>query len=128
MFNEACYSCKYATPERTSDFTMADFWGIGSKAPFNHSAKKGVSLLLVNTAKAQQVIEYCLQLYVEERSLEEAIKGNHNLANCSERPVLRDNYCGDAETMPLKELLKKYKLRPSWKDYIRPIKRRFTMD
>jgi len=128
MFNEVCYSCKYATPERISDFTIADFWGIGSKAPFCHSSKKGVSLLLVNTGKAQRVIDCCPQLYVEERSLEEAVIGNHNLANCSERPVLRDNYFGDAATMPLKELLKKYKLQPSWKDYIRPIKRRFTMD
>ena len=126
MFNEACYSCRYATPERISDFTMADFWGIGSKAPFNHSTKKGVSLLLVNTAKAQQVIEYCPQLFVEERALEEAVKGNHNLANFSGRPALRDNYCVDAETMPLKDLLKKYNLQPTWKDYLRPIKRRFT--
>ncbi len=123
MFNEACYACQYTTPERISDFTLADFWGIGAQIPFTHSSQKGVSLLLVNTAKAQQVLDGCPQLFVEERSLEEAVKGNHNLSKCSGRPALRDTYVADAEKMSLKNLFKKYNLQPSWKDYLRPIKR-----
>lgn len=127
MFNEACYACQYANPERISDFTLADFWGLGAQTPFTHSSQMGVSLLLVNTDKAQQVIDCCPQLFLEERSLEEAVKGNHNLSKCSGRPALRDTYVADAEKMSLKDLFKKYKLQPSWKDYFRPIKRKFTM-
>lgn len=31
MFNETCYSCSYTQVERVSDFTMADYWGLGQK-------------------------------------------------------------------------------------------------
>lgn len=127
MFNEACYNCQYATPERASDITMADYWGIGTAMPFNHPTQKGVSLLLVNSEKGGDVVKACKSLYTEVRPLEEAVKGNYNLSQCSERPVGRDTYCEDAKMMPLKELFLKYNLQPSWKDYLRPIKRKFTM-
>lgn len=124
MFSEACYSCRYASPERISDLTLADFWGIGAEFPFDHSVKKGVSLLLVNTEKGQRAVSGCSQLFTEERTLEEALKGNHNLSQCSERPQGRDSYYQDAEQMQPEELMKKYNLQPSWKDYLRPLKRK----
>ena len=123
MFGEACYNCKYARSERVSDITMADFWGIGAEAPFLHPTQKGVSLLLVNTNKAQQFVDGCNNLFTEERSLSEAIQGNHNLSECSERPMQRDTYCADAERMTPEELMTKYKLRPSPREYLRFLKR-----
>ena len=124
MFNEACYNCHYATPERVSDLTMADYWGIGTMAPFNHPKNKGVSLLLVNSDKGKAVVGECPSLFTEERPLEEAIKGNHNLSQCSERPKGRDTYYEDAATMGIAALGKKYGLSPTYKDYLRPIKRK----
>lgn len=124
MFNEACYNCQYATPERVSDVTLADYWGIGTVKPFNHPTQKGVSLLLANTEKALSVINECKSLYKEERQLDEAVKGNHNLSQCSERPGGRDLYCKDAETMSVTDLSRKYGLAPTYKDYLRPLKRK----
>ncbi len=123
MFNEACYNCQYATPERVSDITLADYWGIGTMMPFNHPKQKGVSLLLANTGKGLEAVKGRSSLYVEERPLEEAVKGNHNLSQCSERPLGRDTYCEDAETMSFTELSRKYGLSPTYKDYLRPFKR-----
>lgn len=124
MFNEACYNCQYAKPERVSDITLADFWGIGTAIPFEHPTQKGVSLLLANTEKGMGVVKACKTLYTEERPLEEAVKGNHNLSQCSGRPAGRDTYCQDAETMSISDLTKKYGLAPTYKDYLRPLKRK----
>ena len=124
MFSEACYSCHYATPQRVSDFTLADYWGIGTESPFNHPTNKGVSLLLANTEKAETVIAACETMFVEERPLSEAIQGNHNLSKCSSRPKGRDTYFKDAEEMPIGQLMKKYGLAPTIKDYLRPLKRK----
>lgn len=56
LFREACYHCKYTTPERESDFTIADYWGIGNNAPeFNDN--KGCSLVLIHSDKAHTVFE-----------------------------------------------------------------------
>lgn len=123
MFNEACYNCQYATPERVSDITMADYWGIGTEKPFNHPISKGVSLVLVNTEKGQTVISECKKLYTEERTISEAVTGNYNLSHCSERPKGRDSYCLDAQELKISQLCKKYGLLPDIKDYLRPLKR-----
>ncbi len=53
MFNEACYSCAYTHLQRVSDFTMADYWGLGLNASFNHSAIKGVHNLSQRSSRPQ---------------------------------------------------------------------------
>lgn len=126
MFNEACYSCQYATIDRVSDMTLADFWGIGANLPFKHSTQKGVSLLLVNSEKAKLVLKECKMLYIEERPLDEAVQGNFNLTHTSVRPEKRDTYFLDSSLMNINELSCKYDLLPTWRDYLRPLKRHFS--
>lgn len=128
MFNEACYTCKYARPERIGDFTLADFWGIGQAKPFDHPTKKGVSLLLVNNDKAADFLSQCNELFLEERDYSEAVAGNYNLCNVSGRPQGRDFYFEDSRDLSIKCIISKYQLQPSWKDYLRPLKRKFITD
>ena len=122
MFNEACFSCAYTTPQRVSDFTMADFWGLGAKKPFNYPTYKGVSMLLVNNQKAWEFIGDNTDLFYEERTLDEAIEGNHNLSHNSERPVGRDTFIQDMQTMEPSALVKKYEIKESLRDYLRLLK------
>lgn len=122
MFNEACFSCTYTTPQRVSDFTMADYWGLGVKSPFNHSTFRGVSMLLVNNKEAWDFIKDNPNLFYEERTLEEAIEGNHNLSHNSERPVGRDTFIYDMQIMVSKELVEKYGIQESFRDYLRLLK------
>lgn len=52
----SCYHCPYKSIHHPSDFTLADCWGIDENIPsFNDN--KGVSLLLVNTEKAERIFE-----------------------------------------------------------------------
>lgn len=122
MFNEACYTCAYTTPQRVSDFTMADYWGLGTKTPFNHPTYRGVSMLLVNNKRAWEMLQNCSDLFYEERTLEEAIEGNHNLSHCSPRPAGRDTFIEDIQRMNHTELMKKYGLQASLRDYLRLLK------
>ena len=48
VFNEYCYSCKYAQNSRVGDITLGDFWGI-QKHNKSLNDKDGVSMLAVNT-------------------------------------------------------------------------------
>lgn len=125
MFMESCYKCPYAKLERISDITMADFWGIGTKQLFRYSKSKGVSMLLVNTKKGKELLNNCSnELFLEERSVEEAVFGNFNLTHSSIRPEERNSYFSDSLVLSKQELVNKYGLQPSIRDYLRPIKRK----
>lgn len=126
MFGESCYSCPYARPERVSDITLADYWGLGILKPFNHPTYKGVSLLLVNNDKALSLLSECEDLFFEERPFEEAVDGNYNLSHTSERPVGRDSYYEDAKNMSISALSTKYGIKAGVRDYLRLIKQKIN--
>lgn len=80
FYRKNCYSCRYARKERVSDITIGDFWGLGDEKEFLADKTKGVSVIILNTDKGKQFFESCKNLFVyEKRTLEEAVKGNHNL-------------------------------------------------
>lgn len=122
MFDESCYTCPYARPERISDITLADYWGLGNTKPFRHSTLHGISCMLINTQKGKRIISECPNLEYEERTLEEAVMGNHNLSHVSNRPTGRDTYFDDSLSMPISALCKKYSIKASWRDYMRLFK------
>ena len=122
MFSEACYTCAYACPDRVTDVTLADYWGLGVMKPFKYPTHKGISLLLVNSDKALSLLNECSDLFFEERPFEEAVRGNHNLSHASERPFGRDTYYEDAKTMHISALSKKYKIKATIRDYMRLLK------
>ena len=68
------------------------------------------------------MIQDCPDLFYEERTLDEAIEGNHNLSHCSSRPYVRDTFIADMENMELNELMKKYGIKANLRDYLRLLK------
>ncbi len=56
--NESCFQCKFASTNRVSDITLADFWGIKNSHP-DLFDPKGVSFVLINSIKGQNVFEQC---------------------------------------------------------------------
>lgn len=85
IFRKSCYQCHYTKVQRTGDFSIGDFWGIGHQGiPFKYDTTKGVSLLLVNSDKGRNIMKQLGEddFYVE-RTIEEASKRNHNLTKVS---------------------------------------------
>lgn len=90
IFRENCFSCPYAQPKRCSDVTIADFWGIkNTKIPTDN----GVSLLLANTGKGEELIRTTSNNFrIEEHSVQEAVAGNGQLKVALKRPKERNRF------------------------------------
>ena len=85
FFRPNCYSCKYASIERCSDVTIGDFWGLKD---VNYPKKK-VSEILINTLKGEMLLAMCRQdLFLEKRSVEEAVAGNAQLKEPTKKNYL----------------------------------------
>ena len=52
----ACYSCRFCTPERESDITLGDFWGI-EKVRQDLNDGMGNSMMILHTEKAKRIWE-----------------------------------------------------------------------
>ena len=56
FYRESCSKCRFTTNDRASDITLGDAWGIDKIMP-NYNPLKGVSLILANTKKGEEVVE-----------------------------------------------------------------------
>ncbi len=63
----SCASCRYTNYNRPGDFTIGDFWGIEKSHP-EYEDKLGVSLLMVNTADGNRVLQQIKGLDLKEVS------------------------------------------------------------
>lgn len=77
FYRESCYSCPYASPERISDISIGDFWGIEQVRPELLSAKGGklnerygISAVLANTKKGKALIQ-ATRLVLEDSAIGE---------------------------------------------------------
>lgn len=88
ILRSSCYICRYANISRCSDFTLGDFWGIGENTGFDKG--KGVSVVLVNTEKADSIwCEVSKRCICVQRDIVEAQKGNGQLQVPSQ---IHENY------------------------------------
>lgn len=86
FYRNACYICKYAQQERVGDFTIGDFWGFDEKRPFPMEHPNGLSLILINSIEGKEYFEEVKEsLIYQQRSVNEAIKGNPQLNHPSKK-------------------------------------------
>ncbi len=85
-YTKNCYSCKFARTERVSDITLGDSWGSQLDTS---ELNKGISLILVNSEKGQQLLEM-LDIHVESVDVENAIANNSQLQHSSKVPENRE--------------------------------------
>lgn len=79
---ESCYNCPYAKPERISDITIGDFWGLGKTIDDSYipEHKYGISCMMPITVKGQKLLEAVKDnMNIFERPVKEAINGNDQL-------------------------------------------------
>lgn len=73
---KSCSNCVYSSLDRIADITLADFWG----GPFDDSEyQKGVSLIIGNNQRGDELIKDSTFLYIKKVSLVQAINTNPNL-------------------------------------------------
>lgn len=108
-YRESCYVCPYAQSNRSGDITLGDFWGVEKYLPIK-DIRKGVSAILVNTPKGQQLLDRIkgkLNLYRASISDIEYI--NRTLVEPTPRPVAREQFFKKFHENPEKTLMGYYK-------------------
>ena len=91
IYRECCYKCKYASQKRIADIAIGDYWGVKKQHPElfdgNHSefdADKGISCLLVNTQKGEELIgTYAPGLSLYKSTFDKVSAENAQLKNPS---------------------------------------------
>ena len=112
----SCHQCHFTSTKRCSDFTIADWWGYKRERNDDKDfACKGVSLLLVNTAKAEKMVNN-LKMTLRKRTIEEAKKTNKCLYTSFPKNDCRESFWKDKKTMSFEELIETYMKpeRVSW--------------
>lgn len=80
FYRPSCYQCHYARPERQSDITIGDFWGLG-ETDYPH---RKVSVILANTRKGRDCLTKIGNIvFMDPRPLIEAVDGNSQLRHPS---------------------------------------------
>ena len=103
----SCYEC-VAKKEKMSDLTIADFWGINDVAP-EMNDRQGTSLVLIRTKKGKEIFDYIsCKMELKEVTYEAGVKGNPAEYKSCVRPLQRDTFFDDMQTMSFEELETKY--------------------
>ena len=96
IYRDNCYQCQYAAPERCSDITIGDFWGL-DRSSLQVPYGGRISVVLVNTKNGEKMWEKVQdRFYSEARAVEEAVQGNAQLRKPSkchpDRELFLQNY------------------------------------
>lgn len=88
-YRYSCYNCPFAKIPRQGDITLADYWGIKKYFP-ELETSKGVSLVLINTLKGENIWEKIKETLIYRLScVENAAVENANLVHATQMPAIR---------------------------------------
>lgn len=109
----SCHTCKYASVQRQSDVTLADFWGVEKFYP-ELDDDRGTSLLLVNTHKGAQFLQLCEnEFFIHQCELLNATKENPSLLGPSSPNILRTKFFNQMNTCDFASLQTRFLSPPS---------------
>ena len=102
ILRSSCYSCKYSTINRISNFTAGDCWRIDEIKP-SFNQKDGVSLVLINDKKAQNIWNLIKQEFdvlsiTKENCIQSGLKGPGRTMENLKRFERIYNKCGFEKT------------------------------
>ena len=105
FFRESCYTCPFADEHRAGDITLADFWGVEKYHKIN--SMNGVSAILINTQKGQNLLETLKNnIQLTTTQIEYIKVENDNLHTPSSRTTYRNQSYIELEINSTKVLTK----------------------
>lgn len=88
----SCYDCRFKKPITSADITLADYWGI-QNIHQEFDDDKGVSLVLVNTKKGQDILEkISSNMKVIKTDIEYAMENNPYIVGSVKYNKNRDKF------------------------------------
>jgi len=102
----SCYYCPFTTPERDSDITIGDFWGVENTVPGFYD-NKGVSLVIVHSKKGYDLLKGVSQAArIKRCTLKDCLQDR--LRFPTPEPKNREAFWRDYYSLNFKEFLGKY--------------------
>ena len=95
-YRHNCYTCPFASKKRVGDITVGDFWGFHEEYPDYDEKRglsngKGISCMLINTEKGQNLLEICKSQFILMNSdFEKVAKHNEQLHSPSKYSTKRE--------------------------------------
>lgn len=120
FLRSACHDCQANGEKRYSDFTVADFWGLGKVEPFDDYKQRtlGISMLALNSDKAKKLFDrFSDSMVFQKRSYREASFSNTQYYRSAKASPRREEFRKDFRDMSWDELALKY-MTYSKKDYV----------
>ena len=115
VLRKSCYNCNFKLGNKYSDITLGDFWGIKKKYPKIYN-KKGVSAIIINTSKGQEIFEKIKEnLIFKSCYKEDIIDGNLSLIESAGFSKKRECFFDDLDKLNMKELSHKYNNISLWR-------------
>ena len=109
----ACALCKYTSTSRPADFTLADYWGLDPKLELPVERDKGISMVLVNSARGQVVFDALAPRFGQtDRPLAEAVAGNPRLASPLKANPKRGAFFAAFAALPFETVEKRFLALP----------------
>lgn len=108
---DCCYQCQYATTGRVSDITLGDFWTV-KRYHKGTKTSKGISLIMANTQKGEEILSAIPELVLIPESLDVAIKSQGHLHHSVKMPTSHQRFMNSYSELSWEELRKSY-LTPS---------------
>lgn len=102
----SCHTCPYTSADRPGDLSLGQFKGL-PKDFYPDEQKRGVSLLLVNTARGAQAVDV-LPLKKERRTLAEAVAANPALSHPMPAPAERTAFFNAFAQQPFQQVRNRF--------------------
>ncbi len=101
----SCYACAFKAVHRTSDITLADFWGINKVVP-HLDDDRGTSLVIIQSTKGEDVFRD-VQDRVEsiQVDLERAVQLNPSTTQSAAKPTVRTAFFDHLDKLSFDELV-----------------------
>ncbi len=109
---KSCYNCQFKTKFRSSDITLADFWGIDKVCP-QMDDDKGTSLCIINSEKGQTLFNNIKDdIIYQEVNFEEAIKYNSAMTKSVPTNPMRNEFLTCVHDMGFEKAAYRYLRTP----------------
>ena len=109
FLRKSCYSCKYVGTERIADITLADFWGIDLDLISEEQRKNGVSLIIVNSSKGENIVSFLgKDMIILPADSSRAISANQALSKPSTSNLSREAFFRSLNDEDFDKLVHKY--------------------
>lgn len=118
----SCYDCRFKGINRTSDITLADFWGVENILT-DMDDDRGTSLILINTSKGHEMFQKIKsKIMFKEVELDKVVLYNSAAITSVRYNPKRDKFFQDLDQYPFDQTVKKYSKETIYTKLIKKIK------